>query len=105
MPSYVRDYDALKAKGVQVIVCTATNDAYVMEAWGRDQGVGDKVRMLSDKDAELAKALGVAKVGPAAIRSGRYSAVIEDNVLKSFNLADAGGGMECTLSDAVRSQL
>jgi len=105
LPSYVADFEKLKAKGCEVIVCTATNDAYVMYAWGKDQGATGKVLMLSDKDAELAKALGVSKDGGAIVRSGRYSAVVENNVLKSFNLADAGGGMECTLASAVESQL
>jgi 2-Cys peroxiredoxin 5 len=105
VPSYVADYDALRAKGVEVIVCTATNDAYVMEAWGRDQGASGKVLMLSDKDAALAKALGVANQSGALVRSGRYSAVVENNVLKSFNLADAGGGLACTLANVVYTQL
>ena len=105
VPSYVADYDALRAKGVEVIVCTATNDAYVMEAWGRDQGAVGKVMMLSDKDAALAKALGVANQSGALVRSGRYSAVVENNVLKSFNLADTGGGMSCTLANVVYTQL
>ena len=105
VPSYVADYDTLRAKGVKVIVCTATNDPYVMEAWGRDQGAVGKVLMLSDKDAALAKALGVANQSGALVRSGRYSAVVENNVLKSFNLADTGGGMSCTLANVVYTQL
>ncbi len=105
LPSYVADYDKLKAKGCQVVVCTATNDPYVMYAWGKDQGAEGKVLMLSDKDAELAKALGVTKEGGAILRSARYSAVVEDNKFKSFNLADAGGGMECTLAASAADQL
>lgn len=105
VPSYLADYDALRAKGVDVVVCTATNDPFVMYAWGVQQGVGDKIRMLSDKEAKLAAALGVANQSGCITRSGRYSAVVEDNTLRSFNLADAGGGMACTLSNVVMSQL
>ena len=47
----------------------------------------------------------MAKESGAIVRSGRYSALIEDNVIKTFNEADAGGGMECTLSNVLYSQL
>ena len=46
LPSYIADFDKLKAKGVDVIVCTATNDSYVMAAWGEQQGATGKVRMV-----------------------------------------------------------
>ena len=60
---------------------------------------------LSDKNAELATALGVAKQSGAITRSGRYSALIKDNKIVAFNAADAGGGMECTLANALYSAL
>lgn len=60
--------------------------------------------MLADGNAELAKALGVEKQSGALVRSGRYSMVVEDNVVKSFNDAE-GGGMECTLSNVVYDQV
>ena len=105
VPSYVQDYDLLLSKGVEVIVCTATNDAYVMYAWGVDQKVGNKIRMLSDKDAKLATALGVANQSGCITRSGRYSAVVVDNKLASFNLQTAGGDLACTLSNVILSQV
>lgn len=46
LPSYVADFEKLKAKGVDVIVCTATNDKYVMHAWGVEQGAQGKARRL-----------------------------------------------------------
>jgi peroxiredoxin len=76
-----------------------------MEAWGAQQGAAGKVLMLSDKNAELATALGVAKQSGAITRSGRYSALIKDNKIVAFNAADAGGGMECTLANALYSAL
>ena len=60
---------------------------------------------LSDKNAELASALGVAKQSGALLRSGRYGAVVKDNVITAFNAADAGGGMDCTLSNALYDAL
>ena len=45
VPGYLKNFDALKAKGVDAIVCMAVNDGFVMGAWGRSQNVGDKIRM------------------------------------------------------------
>ena len=59
LPSYVEHFDALKAKGVDEIWCVAVNDAFVMGAWGREQKVGGKVRMMADGSAKWAKALGL----------------------------------------------
>jgi peroxiredoxin len=61
-------------------------------------------RQLSDKGAELASALGVAKQSGALLRSGRYAAVIQDNTIVAFNTQDAGG-MECTLANALYDKL
>ena len=59
VPSYVANYDKLKAKGVDTIACVSVNDPYVMGAWARDQKTGDKVRMLADGSADYTKALGL----------------------------------------------
>ena len=64
-----------------------------------------RAAQLSDKNAELATALGVAKQSGAITRSGRYSALVQDNKIVAFNAADAGGGMECTLANALYSAL
>ena len=53
LPGYVEDYEALKAKGVDVVACVSVNDAYVMEAWGRQQNATGKVRMLADTSGEF----------------------------------------------------
>ena len=55
VPSYVQNFDKLKAKGVNEIWCVAVNDAFVMAAWGRDQKASGKVRMLADGSAEYTK--------------------------------------------------
>ena len=83
------------------------NDAFVMGAWGEAHGADGKVRMLADPRAELAKALGIAfdaseKLGN--IRCRRFSAVIDDNVVKKLNLEE-GGAMTCSLSNQILDQL
>ena len=59
VPSYVEHFDAIKAKGVDEIWCISVNDPFVMGAWGRDQKVGKKIRMLGDGSAEFTKKLGL----------------------------------------------
>ena len=59
LPSYVQKAGDLKAKGVDTIACVSVNDAFVMEAWGKDQNVGDAVMMVADGNADLTKALGL----------------------------------------------
>ena len=93
MPGYVQQAEALKAKGIDEIWCVAVNDAFVMGAWGRDQQAGGKVRMMADGSAQWTKALGleldlVAK--GMGVRSQRYSAVIEDGVVRVLNIEGPG---------------
>src|SRR5512147_2142301 len=60
LPGFVQNAAAIRAKGVDSIVCLAVNDAFVMEAWGKDQKVGDSIVMAADGNAEFAKALGLS---------------------------------------------
>ena len=93
VPSYVQNSDAFKAKGVDAIVCISVNDAFVMGAWGKDQGAGDKVLMLADGNGEFTRAMGLefdaSKFGMGS-RSQRYSAVVKDGVVKSLNVEEPG---------------
>jgi peroxiredoxin len=80
VPSYAANYDKLKAKGVDEIWCVATNDAFVMGAWGRTQKAGNKVRMLADGSAIWTKALGLELDLTArnmGVRSNRYSMLVQ----------------------------
>ena len=83
LPSYLDQYDALKQKGVDAIICLSVNDAHVMYAWGRDQGVEDKIIMLADSSAAFSEALGLAvHMGPVlGTRSSRSAFVVEDGVI------------------------
>ena len=93
LPSFVQNADALKPKGVDVIACVSVNDAFVMDAWGRDQKVGDKVLMLADGSAEFARAMGLdldLSARGLGIRSQRYSMIVEDGVIKVLNVEEPG---------------
>lgn len=108
VPSYVANYDKLKAKGVDEIWCVATNDAFVMGAWGRTQKAGNKVRMLADGSALWTKALGLELDLTArnmGVRSNRYSMLVEDGVVKTFNVEEAPGKCEVSGGQALLAQL
>src|SRR3712207_1874311 len=81
LPSFVENYDALKSKGAEVIACMAVNDAFVLAAWAKDQGVGDKVVMLADGAADLTRKMGLELDLTArglGIRSQRFMLVAKD---------------------------
>jgi peroxiredoxin len=107
LPGYVVNADALKAKGVDTIVCMAVNDAFVMDAWGMDRNVGATVMMLGDGNADLTRALGLDKDSTAngmGIRSQRFSMVVEDGVLKSLDI-DPPGQFGATSAEAMLDRL
>lgn len=104
LPGYVKNAAAIKAKGVATIACMSVNDVFVMDAWGRERGVGDAVQMLADGNGEYTRALGLeldaTKFGMGR-RSQRFSMVVEDGVVRELNI-DAGkldvSSAECALS-------
>ena len=93
VPGFVQNYDALKAKGVDDILCLSVNDAFVMGAWGKDQGAGDKVRMIADGNGEFTQAVGLefdaSKFGLGK-RSQRYSMIVDNGVVTSLNVEEPG---------------
>jgi len=93
LPGYVQHCDALKAKGVDEIWCVSVNDAFVMGAWGRDQHAQGKVRMMADGSATWTRALGLdmdLSGRGMGVRSQRYSALIDDGVVKILNVEQPG---------------
>lgn len=93
VPGFVAHHDAIKAKGVDEIWCVAVNDAFVMGAWGREQKVDGKIRMLGDGAATWTKAMGLELDLTArnmGVRSQRYAAIIEDGVITTLAVEQAG---------------
>ncbi|MBX9698399.1 MAG: peroxiredoxin [Acetobacteraceae bacterium] len=103
MPSFVQNFDALKAKGVDVIACMAVNDAFVMGAWGKDQGAGDKVMMLADGSAAFTKQLGLELDLTArglGIRCQRFALVAKDGKVTHVAV-EAPGAFEASSGEAI----
>lgn len=89
LPGYVELADELKARGADLIACTGVNDVFVLEAWFKQHGVGDKIVPLADGNGDFARALGMeldSRAFGMGIRSQRYAAVIEDGVVKALNV-------------------
>ena len=84
LPGFVEQAEALKAEGIDTIACTAVNDVFVMDAWGKDRGVGDKVTMIADGNGDLATAMGLDFDGSGigfGKRAQRFAAIIEDGTV------------------------
>ncbi len=93
LPGFIQHADELKAKGVDSIACVSVNDAFVMGAWGEQQGAGGKVAMLADGNGDFTRAVGLemdaSKFGMGK-RSQRYSLVAENGVVTLLNVEEPG---------------
>ena len=93
LPGFVEKADALKAKGIDEIACTAVNDAFVMGAWGKASGVDGKVTMLADGNGDFAQAVGLTMDGSKfgmGTRSQRYAMVINDGTVEQVHVEAPG---------------
>ena len=93
LPGFVQQAAALRAKGVDSIACLSVNDAFVMKAWGKAQGVEGKVDMLADGNADYTKALGLefdASGFGMGTRGQRFAVVVDNGVIKHLNIEGKG---------------
>ena len=107
LPGFVDQADALLAKGVDTIACMAVNDVFVMHAWGKDRGVGDKVTMLADGSGEYARALGLefdASGFGMGMRGQRFAIVVDDGVATHVAV-EAPGQLEVSKAEAILEHL
>ncbi|HUL97008.1 MAG TPA: peroxiredoxin [Usitatibacter sp.] len=106
VPSYLANFDKLKAKGVDEIWCISVNDAFVMGAWSRDQKAGGKIRFMADGSAEYSKKLGLTLDLTArglGLRSNRYSMLVDNGVVKTLNV-EGPGKFEVSGGDTMLAQ-
>ena len=107
LPGFKQQAAALKAKGVDTIACVSVNDVFVMDAWGKAQGVGADVLMLADGNGDFTKAVGLELdasrfgMGP---RSQRYSMVVRNGVIAELNV-EQGGEFRVSSADYMLEQL
>src|SRR6266702_6740134 len=93
LPGFVQLADQIRAKGVDTIACMAVNDVFVMNAWGKASGVGDRILMLADGNGEYARALGLeldAKAFGMGLRGQRFAIIVQDGVAKHVDVEEKG---------------
>jgi peroxiredoxin len=107
LPGFVEKSADLRAKGVDEVVCLSVNDAFVMGAWGKDQGAAGKVRMVADGNGELTRALGLEMDGTGfgmGQRSKRYAMVVKDGTVAEL-LVEPAGGLNVSSAESVLAKL
>lgn len=81
LPGYIEHLEAIKGKGVDIVAVIASNDAFVMSAWGKVNGIKDEILFLNDNDAKFSKSIGW-DMGVSPNRTARYAIVIDHGVVK-----------------------
>ena len=107
LPGFVQLADQIRARGVDTIACMAVNDVFVMNAWGKAAGVGDRILMLADGNGEYARALGLeldAKGYGMGTRGQRFAIIARDGVATHVNV-EAPGQFKVSAAEYVLGQL
>ncbi|GAB4225812.1 MAG: peroxiredoxin [Methyloligellaceae bacterium] len=108
VPSYLENLEALKAKGIDQVVCMAVNDPFVMGAWAKDTGADGKILFVSDWDAAFTKALGLefdASAAGLGTRSRRFAMIVNDGVVEWVDVEEAPGTIERTSAEVMLQHL
>jgi peroxiredoxin len=104
LPGYVKHHDAIKAGGVDQIVCVSANDVWVLDAWAEQGGARGKVLMLSDGNLEFTRAAGMeldATIVGEGFRSQRYAARVEDGVVTEIKVDEKPWLAEASSADSI----
>lgn len=107
LPGFIDQAEQLTAKGVDTVACMAVNDVFVMDAWGKDRGVGEKVVMLADGNGEYSRALGLeldASGFGMGMRGQRFAIVVDDGVATHVAIEDPGQ-FEVSKAEAILAAL
>lgn len=108
LPGYLAKTDEIKAKGVDAILVTSTNDVFVLDAWSKATGGAGVIEFLSDGNADFATEIGLSMDGSGfgmGTRSRRYSMLVEDGVVKSLNVEEAAGKADASGAETMLGQL
>jgi len=107
LPGFVEKAAEIKGKGVDAIACLSVNDAFVMNAWGKDQKADGKVQMLADGNGDFTRAVGLELDGSGyglGKRSQRYAMIVQDGVVKALNV-EKPGSFEVSSAEAILKAL
>ena len=103
LPGYVNMHQQYKDKGIDYIICISVNDPFVMNAWGKENNVGDKIIMMGDPFLNFTKSIG-AEVDKTAkglgIRSARYTMLVDNEIVKKIKEEEDTGICEISSADS-----
>jgi peroxiredoxin len=107
LPGFIEQADKIKAQGVDTIACMAVNDTFVMDAWGKSSGAGDKVLMLADGNGEYTRALGLeldASGFGMGQRGQRFAIIVDDGKVTGL-FVEEGGAFKVSSAENVLANL
>ena len=108
LPSYLAQFDAIKAHGVDAIACTSTNDVFVLDAWAEATGAKGKIEMLSDGNGDFAKAIGLSMDGSGfglGLRSKRYAMIVDKGSVTWMAVEDVPSKADASGAEALLKHL
>ncbi|KAJ1949932.1 peroxiredoxin type-2 [Linderina pennispora] len=109
LPGYLAKVDELRAKGVDLVIGTSSNDFFVLDAWGKQQGVKDKILLVSDANGELGKATGLTldltAKGLGSGRLTRFAAIVDNGKVTYVEQEPNPGEVSVSGVDAVLAAL
>ncbi len=108
LPGFLKNADAIKAKGVDTIAVTGVNDVFVMDAWKKATGAEGKIEFLADGNGDFAKAIDLALDASGVglgLRSQRYAMLVEDGVVKKLSVESEPGKAEVSSAENLLKQM
>ena len=108
LPGFLHNAAEFKAKGIDLIACTAVNDVFVMDAWSKASGAQGQIKFLADGNGDFAKAIGLEMDGSPigfGLRSKRYAMLVEDGVVKALHIEDKPGKAEISSAEKLLAEI
>ena len=93
LPNFEKLYDKFKERGIDDIYCLSVNDAFVMNAWEKDQNLKN-IKVISDGTGEFTRLMGMLVKKDNfgfGFRSWRYAAFINNCFIKKMWVEEGMG--------------
>ena len=102
LPGFINATEEIKRKSIKKVICVSVNDPFVMDAWGKDYKIQDKIIMVADSNCYFTKAIGIEKDlthRGLGVRSGRYTMLVEKGFVKKISEEESPGKCEVTAAE------
>ena len=102
LPGFVMAIEKLKNKGITKVICVSVNDPFVMDAWGKNHNVKNKILMVGDSKGNFTRNIGaeldLTKRG-LGVRSSRYTMLVEKGTAIKISEEEIAGKCEVTAAE------